>query len=55
MMISGPAAVISVGSLDRKAMVRVKTTNMPAGFNYVATMIDLTQTIPSIGVSFNLQ
>ncbi len=35
--------------------LQVKTTNMPAGFNYVATMIDLTQTIPSIGVSFNLQ
>jgi hypothetical protein len=35
--------------------LQVKTTDMRAGFNYVATMIDLTQTIPSIGISFNLQ
>jgi hypothetical protein len=35
--------------------LQVKTTDMRAGFNYVATMIDLTQTIPSVGVSFDLQ
>jgi hypothetical protein len=35
--------------------LQVKTTDMPAGFSYVATMIDLTQNIQSIGVTVDLQ
>ncbi len=35
--------------------LQIKTTDMPAGFNYVATMIDLKQRIPSIGVTVDLQ
>lgn len=34
--------------------VQVKTTNMAAGFTYVATMVDLTATIPAISVTFTL-
>jgi len=34
--------------------LQVKTTNMPAGFTYVATMVDLTGTIPAISVTFSL-
>ena len=35
--------------------LQVKTTNMPAGFTYIATMIDLTSTVPSISATFNLK
>ncbi len=34
--------------------LQVKTTNMAAGFTYVATMVDLTATIPAISVTFTL-
>jgi len=34
--------------------LQVKTTNMPAGFTYVATMVDLTATVPAISVTFTL-
>jgi len=34
--------------------LQVKTTDMPAGFTYVATMVDLTATIPAISVTFTL-
>jgi hypothetical protein len=35
--------------------LQVKTTNMAAGFTYVATMVDLTATIPAISVTFTLK
>jgi len=35
--------------------LQIKTTDMPGGFNYVATMIDLKQKIPSIGVNVDIQ
>jgi hypothetical protein len=34
--------------------LQVKTSNMAAGFTYVATMVDLTATIPAISVTFSL-
>jgi hypothetical protein len=34
--------------------LQVKTTNMPAGFTYVATMVDLSGNIPAISVTFTL-
>ncbi len=35
--------------------LQVKTTDMPAGFSYLATVIDLSQTIQSFSVSFSLK
>lgn len=35
--------------------LQVKTTDMQAGFTYVATMVDLTATIPAISVTFSLK
>ncbi len=34
--------------------LQVKTTDMPAGFTYVATMVDLSGNIPAISVTFTL-
>jgi hypothetical protein len=34
--------------------LQVKTSDLPAGFTYVASMIDLTGTVPSINVTFSL-
>jgi hypothetical protein len=35
--------------------LQVKTTNMTAGFTYIATMIDLNGVVPSISTTFNLK
>jgi hypothetical protein len=34
--------------------LQVKTTNLPAGFTYVASMVDLSGTVPAISVTFSL-
>ena len=45
-----PTFVLSGGSWQ----LQVKTTDMPAGSTFIATMIDLSSTVPSISVTFSL-
>jgi hypothetical protein len=46
-----PTFVLSGGTWQ----LQVKTTNMTAGFTYIATMIDLNGVVPSISTTFNLK
>ena len=46
-----PTFVLSGGTWQ----LQVKTTNMPAGFTYIATMIDLNAVVPSISTTFTLK
>lgn len=46
-----PTFVFSGGTWQ----LQVKTSDMPAGFNYVATVIDLKSVIPSFSVTFSLK
>ncbi|MCU1296134.1 MAG: Bacterial Ig-like domain {group 1 [Acidobacteriaceae bacterium] len=47
----GPPTFVLTGN---SWQLQVKTSNMQAGFTYVATMVDLAGTIPAISVTFSL-